>query len=209
MPLPESALLSLPETVRLVTERTGEAADRVYTALTEAALSGAIVATGCLHLSGIDPARSARYYAAYFGHPALSDREIVPAAAWSAPISWPKSRVQRYDHVRFNRADIDRWLASAATSRQSEPVAQPIEPQAAPSGIRTNREAAAEAACRKWISELGERPARKDAAFELAKTAVESTGPLSRKAFERAWAIEAPAKWKQGGRRGKSPPSGI
>jgi hypothetical protein len=209
MQLPQSTLLSLPETVRLVADRTSGAIERVCAALIEAALSGVISATGCLHLSGLDPARSARYYTAYFGHPALSDREIVPPAAWSAPISWPKSRVQRYDHVRFNRADIDRWLASAATGRQSEPVAQPIEPQAAPSGIRTNREAAAEAACRKWISELGERPANKDAAFELAKTAVESTGPLSRKAFERAWAIEAPAKWKQGGRRKKSPPPEI
>jgi hypothetical protein len=194
MPLPVPAWLSLLETVRFVIEVTGDEEDRVRAALTEAGLTGAITATGCRHSSAHpNPAR-------YFAHPVLADRETVPSSAWGTAISWPESRVGRYDLVRFDRADIERWLALAATDQQSASVAEP-EVSAAPSGIRTNRAAAAEEACRQWLSKVKERPANKDAAFEAAKAAVAKTGPLSRKAFERAWGAGAPVAWKEAGRR--------
>jgi hypothetical protein len=201
MPLPLSGSLSLLDTVRFVAAATGEPAQRVCAALTEAALVGAITVTGCRHLS------AHRDLAQYFAHPALKDREMVPPEAWSAEISWSKSCVGRYDLVRFDRAEVERWLASAAT--QSEPAAEASETQASPSGIRTNKAEAAEEACRQWILQLADRPANKDAAFETAKKAVESIGTLSRKAFERAWTVEAPAKWKRPGVRRKSPPPEI
>jgi hypothetical protein len=113
MPLPVSTWLSLSETVAFVVEATGEPEDRVRAALTEAALAGEITATGCLHLSML-PFRSQRYYDIYFAHPALSDRKGVPSSAWGAAISWSKSRVGRYDLVRFERAEIERWLGRTA-----------------------------------------------------------------------------------------------
>jgi hypothetical protein len=124
MPMPLSALLSLQETVQFAVERTGEAVNRICAALTDAALKGELVATGCRHNSALDPARSVRYYATYFGHSALSDREIVPPSAWGGPISWPKSRVGRYDLVIFERSELERWLGSAETDPQSDPTPQ-------------------------------------------------------------------------------------
>jgi hypothetical protein len=197
MPLPASDSLSPLEAVQFVVKATGEPVQRVCTALAEAALAGTMTATGCRHLSAHrDPAK-------YFAHPVLAARETVPSEAWGAPISWAKSRVGRYDLVRFNRADISRWLA-AASDRQSGPNTMP---QAAPpSGIRTNKAETAETACREWLAGVTERPPSKDVAFEEARDVVKQIGPLSRKAFERAWAREARAEWKRGGRRRKSPP---
>jgi hypothetical protein len=138
----------------------------------------------------------------------LRARENVPPEAWDSG-DWSKSRVGRYDLVRFDRAQIERWLASPETDRQSTvPEPQGNEAQAAMSGTRTNRAAAAEQMCRQWIAELKERPI-KDAAFVQAQAAVKEIGRLSRKAFERAWANSAPANWKRGGRRKKSPPPEI
>jgi hypothetical protein len=193
MPLPVSAWLSLQDAVRFVIGATDEDEDRVRAALIEAGLAGVIAATGCLHLSAHPNA------ARYFAHPVLADRTPIPTQTWGTTISWPESRVGRYDLVRFDRADIERWLA-AATDRESASVAEP-EAGVTPTGIRTNRAAAAEEACRQWLSRLKERPANKDAAFETAKTAAAETGPLSRRAFERAWAAAAPVAWKEAGRR--------
>jgi hypothetical protein len=198
MPLPVSPLLSLPETVQLVMGRTGESEARIRATLTEAALTGAITATGCLHLSYLPTGRR------YWEHSALDDRTAVPAQTWGTAISWAESRVGRYDLVRFDRADIERWLASAATDGQSA-VSEPQtnEPKTIPSGTRTNRAAAAEAACGTWVKNLTERPANIDTSFDDATTAVAKIGPLSRKAFARQWAINAPPEWKRGGRRKK------
>jgi hypothetical protein len=69
------------------------------------------------------------------------------------------------------------------------------------SGVRTNKATAAEEACGRLIAGLKQRPANKDTAFEHAKAAVVSVGPLSRKAFERAWDANSRACWKLGGRR--------
>ena len=203
MSLPVSASLSLSETARFVLERSGETEERVCAALTEAALAGEIVATGCRHLSALDPSRTPRYYDAYFGHAALSNSERVPPWAWATAISWQKSRVGRYDLVRFERANIERWLAPPATDRQSGSVAEikASELQTTPSGIRTNKAEAAEAACGEWIATLSERPESKDTAFKAAVSACSHVGPLSRKAFDRAWAKSAPDEWKGAGRR--------
>jgi hypothetical protein len=132
MPLPKSAWLSLPETVQVVIERSGEAEDRVRSTLIEAALAGTITATGCRHLSGLN---LVRYYSRYFAHPVLVDREVVPASAWgTAMISWAQSHVDRYDLVRFERAGIHRWLDTAEPQhpQNSAPDRDPAETPEAP-----------------------------------------------------------------------------
>jgi len=97
-----------------------------------------------------------------------------------------------------------------APVRQAGSLAEPraSELEAISAGIRTNRAAAAEDACRGWIEELKARPIKNEA-FVQAQAAVKEIGLLSRKAFERAWANSAPADWKHGGRRRKSPPQKI
>src|SRR5262249_35173411 len=115
MPLPISDSLSLSEAVQFVMEKTGESEAHVCAALTEAGSTGALTATGCLHLSALsDPAK-------YFDHPALSERMPVPSGNWGLPISWQKSRIGRYDLVRLNRADIERWLGEAAPNGREQP----------------------------------------------------------------------------------------
>jgi hypothetical protein len=115
MPLPVSAWLPLSETAQFIMEHTGESEDRVRAALTEAGLTGAISATGCLHLSSHpNPAR-------YFAHPALGDRVTLPPEAWGTAISWRESRIGRYDLVRLNRAHINRWLVTVATNAEGQP----------------------------------------------------------------------------------------
>ena len=74
-------------------------------------------------------------------------------------------------------------------------------PQEIATEERTNREAKAEEECGQWILSLKERPQNKDIAFAGAAAAVARVGRLSRKAFERQWAINARPEWKRGGRR--------
>jgi hypothetical protein len=91
----------------------------------------------------------------------------------------------------------------AAESPSSENAAPP------PSGIRRNRAQQAEDECGRWLKNLKDRPQNKDQAFEDAKNNIQNRDHLSRKAFERQWAPNVPAKWKDGGaRKGsrKSPP---
>lgn len=112
MPLPLAASLTLAEVGRFVSETTGEADKRrVADALVNAGASGAIQATGRRHASAHPKLQQ------YFAHPVLYDRENVPAAYWSVgPIDWQLSRIARYDEVRIERAEIQRWLgASSAT----------------------------------------------------------------------------------------------
>lgn len=73
-----------------------------------------------------------------------------------------------------------------------------------PIGARTNNAEKAELACGEWLAGLAERPENKEAAFEAAKAAVAKTGPLSRKAFDRAWANNIPSEWKRPGQRKKA-----
>jgi hypothetical protein len=124
MPLPVSPWLSLLEAVLFVVDATGKDKSRVAEELIKAALTGEITATGQLHLSAAllrDPAR-------YFAHPALSKRENVPPSAWGGKINWVRSRIGGYDLVSINRAEIERWLATAGpepadTSGNGEKVA--------------------------------------------------------------------------------------
>jgi len=119
MRLPVSGLLSLAEAGQLVVDATGKDQTSVADALIEAGINGAISATGCLHSS------THRNLARYFAHPVRSDRQNVPAQAWSGPIDWRESRIDRYDLVRINRADIERWLSTALL--ESDIPAQGIE----------------------------------------------------------------------------------
>jgi hypothetical protein len=75
-----------------------------------------------------------------------------------------------------------------------------------PIGYRTQQDQRAEVACENWLVSTDLVPKDKDAAFLAAKAAVAAIGPLSRKAFDRAWAHAAPAAWRQPGRRPKTPP---
>jgi hypothetical protein len=197
MPLPLPASLPLHEAVRLATEKSGEGEDRVRQTLVEAGLAGAIAARGQLHNSAL----YARSPGRYFAHPILGTRQKVPAADWGGNIDWRASRIGPYDLVRLDRTELESWLATAET--QHEAFAQ----DPTPTGIRTNRQQQAETACEEWIKAQSQRPANKDKAFEAAKRAVKAIGPLSRKAFDRAWARAAPNAWKEPGAREGAPRS--
>jgi hypothetical protein len=95
----------------------------------------------------------------------------------------------------FSLIGPERPLAKASAQGRAS------EPATTPAGFRTNRAETAEKACERWISELKERPANKPEAFAKARAAVAQTGPLSRKAFDRAWASKAPLEWKEAGSR--------
>lgn len=83
----------------------------------------------------------------------------------------------------------------------------PPRPPTPPSGIRMKSAANAEEACVTWIRErvkdcllgLSTPPRDKPTAKEEAREVVLKIGKLSDKAFERAWAIAAPAEWKKAG----------
>ncbi len=107
MPLPVSGSLSLAEAGQFVVDATGAGQHSVAAALKEDGITGSISATGCLHSSALPN------LAQYFAHPVLGDRQTVPAAAWRGPIDWRLSRIGRYDQVRIDRAEIERWLATA------------------------------------------------------------------------------------------------
>jgi hypothetical protein len=197
MALPGSALLSLAQAARLIHERTREPVRRVREALFEAAIAGDITATGCVHASTLlgEP----EYFAAR-----MNPRTNVPPEAWGDEICWGISRVGLYSMVRFDRAEIERWLASAA---QPEPLVKTGEAQLTPSGIRTTRAEAAEKACgeylvtwkNEWLAKRKLRPRNKDAAFETTKAAVKHLGPLSWTAFYRQWGITVPPEWREAG----------
>src|SRR5579875_1352985 len=119
--------------------------------------------------------------------------------------------VINYPEVRIYRAEprvrLDEFLAWAQAVGWELPPAlsprQEAQSTPPPSGIRTTRQMRAEAACAEYLRNLTPAPANKEAAFAAAKRAVADIGPLSRKAFERAWANAALAAWRFPGRRGK------
>jgi hypothetical protein len=119
--------------------------------------------------------------------------------------------------ILIDATELDRWL-TARGIKWSDPFSTPAAASPAASstkgannqvhpvpewtaGYRTNKAGAAEEACRQWIAGLNERPTNKEAAFDQARAAVKEIGPLTGKAFERAWASTAPAEWRRGGRR--------
>jgi hypothetical protein len=81
---------------------------------------------------------------------------------------------------------------------------RPAAKSSTPAGFRTTSAVKAEEACKNYIAALKERPQNKETAFAEAVEAVKSIGPLSRKAFERAWHDMAPIEWLNAGRRRKS-----
>jgi hypothetical protein len=86
-------------------------------------------------------------------------------------------------------------------------------------GIRTNHEANAETAAGEWIAargrewrEHGGKRLQKNEALKQVTDVVADRGALSDKAFERAWAGNAPSEWRKAGRPSKgekSPPPEI
>jgi hypothetical protein len=125
-----------------------------------------------------------------------------------------RSGVRRYVEARLDlpgAAGLLREFDGNArlTAPQMAAAAHPAEQ---PSGVRTNKAEAAEAMCRRWLVEWGERwrrglaeqPENKDTAFSRAKKATQQIGHLSEEAFKRAWAMGAPTEWKKAGRRKKA-----
>jgi hypothetical protein len=95
------------------------------------------------------------------------------------------------------RVDVERLWPGFRNRRVGDPdIFGPPTP-----GIRTNRQHAAEEACRKWLRELTEPPASKVVALNMVKDAVAHIGLLTGKAFERAWHDEARDEWKRPGRK--------
>lgn len=129
------------------------------------------------------------------------DRIAVPAEWFrnaKARIYISDNRIIGPDGVGYAIAAI----APPARETQSEPsVGNAAAPT--PSGIRTTSAAKAEDACRKWLAGLEERPKNKNTAFADAKAAIAGGGPLSRKAFDRAWALSLRPEWRTAGRRPK------
>jgi hypothetical protein len=113
MLLPRSDWLSLPQTVAFVVKATGEPRSAVRSALIDAALAGAIIATGCLHASTVPG--EPEYFAAR-----LNPRTVVRPEAWGDEICWQISRVGLYSLVRFERAEIERWLGTATQQQPAD-----------------------------------------------------------------------------------------
>jgi hypothetical protein len=192
LPLPVSGLLSLAEVHRFVVDATAEDKQPVATVLIEAGITGAISATGCLHSSAHpNPAR-------YFAHPVLGDRQNVPAAAWGGPIDWRLSRVGRYDLVRVERAEIERWLGTAVDkSRTEEQPGVGPEPQAADAVPRDAQRAARgkqtmEAAAREFIVATYPNgiPAGKTNKMISAEYTNETHAPMSARTVRRARTVK-------------------
>jgi hypothetical protein len=135
------------------------------------------------------------------------------------PEDWEGATLEDDDRVRFDpdgpaRPILVPWTHFQMMWETHQPASQahpeagaafensvPAGHQDALLGIRTTTDESAEAECGKWIAGLTARPRNKETAFETAKAAVANIGQLSRKAFDRAWAIQAPRDWKNPGRR--------
>jgi hypothetical protein len=177
MPLPVSDWLSLQEAVKHVIEATGESEARIREALTAAGLAGELIATGCSHLSYL------RNLDKYFAHPALNEREPVPPDDWGLTISWEKSRIGRFDLVRLNRADIERWLAVPATYENEQPSEQSLSPRPKKKTKQTKVDDIA--ACLR--ERFSKRPAMKiDELMREVKQQAPSVGNFSPRTLERA-----------------------
>jgi hypothetical protein len=107
MPLPESTSLTLQQSLRLIAKRVRKSIHRVRESLVTAAIEGTITATGCRHASALPGEPE------YFAAP-MNRRTDVSPEAWGSEICWQISRVGLYSLVRFDRAEIERWLATAA-----------------------------------------------------------------------------------------------
>ena len=119
--------------------------------------------------------------------------------------SWMEAHGYRwgphFDPSSETRSSVAIPISGSPGATVTDP--QSTKPMTLPSGIQIIRAVDAEGACRDWIANLNERPANKDEAFAEARAAVAGIGPLSRKAFDRAWAAAAPVQWQSAGRRRK------
>jgi hypothetical protein len=126
-----------------------------------------------------------------------------------------RRRAMRYTDLRFDREQVLRsWpdpVSGLPDSSEPSSVASSLAwdlPKQFPrkAGIRTTGQADAETECGKWILKRGqewkagrEDRLRKPDALEQGRDAVKNRGHLSEKAFERAWAANAPEEWKRAG----------
>jgi hypothetical protein len=132
------------------------------------------------------------------------------ARTFRTPLFSHAAALHLWPQVNIEPAFANGDLAPRPAAGITDPIPQPeivasdggeTPKPSTPSGIRTTTAEKAEAACGAWIAALAERPKNKPTAFEQAKAEVAHIGPLSERAFERAWAARAPTWWKQAGRR--------
>jgi hypothetical protein len=187
--------ISLQRAVAAIHEVMAGAPGPVYQTLVNLCADGLVRARWTEHTSKTQPA--------------------IPRRVWiGASIDWssPSGRVDKADGngmagVDFSEDDINDWARSRSTDaikatdneadldvgHQTEAA---IERNG--SGVRKTKHATAEDACGAWIRSFPEKPRQKKG--ELETKALARYQGLSGKAFERQWALYAPASWQAQGR---------
>jgi hypothetical protein len=98
-------------------------------------------------------------------------------------ISWRESRIGRYDLVRLNRVDIERWLAAAATNGNEQPREETPSPRPKKGNRQTKQDTLAT-----WLRDHYEaRPAMSvDELMRIAQNEAPHIGTFGRRTFEAA-----------------------
>jgi hypothetical protein len=138
------------------------------------------------------------------------DRDALSEALlWLHDPKWPSlcewinmvygsSRAAAFSYLAYLPEAV-RVEAFAGTEAQPGTVEAPA---LLPSGTRTNKAENAQEACKQWMLAQIEskwQPQTKPSAYEIAKKAVKEIGPLSQRAFDIVWAVNAPPEWKKPG----------
>jgi hypothetical protein len=143
--------------------------------------------------------------------PAPADRIAAQTAAPNAALVWEQELL--HDEAFARAGGITEPIEERAPPAGEQSAIRETEScgisAGDKAGIRTTKAARAEEECGRLIAAMSIRPASKKAACTELTEAVAHLGPLSGKAFERQWGINAPPEWKRGGRRKKSPPAEI
>ena len=96
------------------------------------------------------------------------------------------------------RIAVPHWLYAVRAPALNVDQQSEAGPARNGSGVRTTKHATAEEACGVWISLLPEEPRQRKA--DIKRAALTKHLGLSENAFERQWALYAPASWKAQGR---------
>jgi hypothetical protein len=200
--------------------------DRVYEEFLRALRSGFFGqdrSTRVLWLNAVDPPTEPRLRLRLTPKDAERILEAVGAGEFASRYSshcwiriddahnWLATWLKPDDHLSWrNRPNIEEalWLAASIKPIRHKPArAMPIA-SASPAagarpGVRTTRQAKAQADCERWLRALianGEQPSKRSAAWSLAEQ--EFGQNLSKRAFDRVWDSVATAEMKKPGPRG-------
>jgi hypothetical protein len=195
--------ISLQRAVAAVHAVTGRAPGPVYQTLISLCADGLVRARWTEHASKTQPA--------------------IPRRDWiGASIDWssPSGRIDKADGngmagVDFSEDDLNDWAKSRstdaikATDNEADlDVGHRTEAaiERNGSGVRMTTHVTAEEACGAWIRSLPPEPRPKKGKLKTAALAAHQG--LSDIAFDRQWALHAPASWKHQGRfKEKKPPT--